>query len=42
MKIKRVKLKLNPSRLKTDVGEFYETNFKFFRPLNMHNISLNP
>lgn len=32
MNIKIVKLKPNRSRLKTDVNEFYETSFKFFKP----------
>lgn len=31
MKIKVVKLKPNRSRLKTDVSDFYETSFKFFK-----------
>ena len=41
MNIKKVKLKINRSRLKTEANEFYETSFKFFKP-HPHSISRNP
>jgi hypothetical protein len=41
MNIKVVKLKINRSHLKTEMNEFYETSFKFFKPSNYRR-SLNP